>query len=234
MKSCFSIFSILSATAQQGEALLWSSWLQKHPETELISEDRHAAAIAPWDDPDMKSVWDRHAADTYYLYWEQYLYWTAQGWTTDQSVCPSGAEAEAAGVVNDDTQTHTEDRRNECRPTEGEDKGPHHDTEGLSHVFGQSCTLEAGLTHTQSERELCGSDEPSDGGNERKRPASSSQQSTVQHAGKRGKRSESSFKVRVSVFMQHFIVSYIHLIISDIIFYCYFMKKKQYFPFNIP
>lgn len=186
-----SSFSILSAEAQQGEALLWSSWLEKHPETELLSADRPTAAITPWDDPDTKAVWDKHAADTYYSYWEQYSYWAAQGWTTDQSVCPSGGEAAAAaaGVVNEDTQTPSEDRRDgwggdESRLTEEEVKGSHRDAEGLSDVFGQSCTLEAGQIHRQSEGELCGSDEPSDGGNERKRPATSSQQSTVQHAGK--------------------------------------------------
>lgn len=173
------MFFILSVEAQQGEALLWSNWLEKHPESELLPADRPAAAIAPWDDPDTKAVWDKHAADTYYSYWEQYSYWAAQGWTTDQSVCPSGGEA-AAGVVNKDAQTHSEDRR-----LIEEVKGHHDDAEGLSDVFGQSCTLEeGGDSHTQSEGELCGSDEPSDGGNERKRPASSSQQSTVQHAGK--------------------------------------------------
>lgn len=196
IKSCFCIFSTssVSAEAQQGEALLWSSWLEKHPEPELLSADVPATVIAPWEDPHMKADWDKHAADTYYSYWEQYSYWAAQGWTPDQSICLSGEAA--TGVMDGDTEKHLEkrkDRQGEAESQRGEEeaKAPHRDAEVLCNVFGQSCILEASgdsvadsQIQTQSEGELCGSDEPTDGGNERKRPGTSSQQNTAQHAGK--------------------------------------------------
>ncbi|XP_077472373.1 trimethylguanosine synthase isoform X2 [Stigmatopora argus] len=67
--------------AQQGEALLWKSWVEKH------ADDLHDSQCvnAPWDDPDTKAAWDQHAADMYYYFWEQYSYWAAQGWTIDSS-----------------------------------------------------------------------------------------------------------------------------------------------------
>ncbi|XP_026231051.1 trimethylguanosine synthase [Anabas testudineus] len=176
--------------AQQGEALLWGSWLEKHPETELLSADDPTTVTAPWDDPDRKALWDKHAADTYYSYWEQYSYWAAQGWTTGQSVCPSGEEAAAAGLMDRDTETHSNEGRNqhggaESQQREEEVKAPPCDAEVLIDAFGQSCTLEAvgdSHIHTQSEGEQCGSNEPSDGGNERKRSAAYSQRNTAQHA----------------------------------------------------
>ncbi|XP_061925683.1 trimethylguanosine synthase-like [Entelurus aequoreus] len=62
--------------AQQGEGLLWSSWQDKHGSSE-------GSQVAPWDHPSTKTTWDQHATDTYYLYWEQYSYWAAQGWTCE-------------------------------------------------------------------------------------------------------------------------------------------------------
>ncbi|CAL8317473.1 unnamed protein product [Gadus morhua 'NCC'] len=57
--------------AQQGQALLWQGWLEKHPDT----------VSPPWDDGDTRAAWDQHAAEAYYGYWDQYTYWAAQGWT---------------------------------------------------------------------------------------------------------------------------------------------------------
>ncbi|XP_037644358.1 trimethylguanosine synthase [Sebastes umbrosus] len=181
--------------AQQGEALLWSSWLEKHPETDP------GTVTAPWDDPDSKAEWDKHAAETYYYYWEQYSYWSAQGWTTDQSACngDAGGGAAAAGGMDRGLETHPEEQRDgqtgaesQQREEEEEEVSLHDDVEVLNDLFGQSCTVEAGGTsdrqrvsvadiREQSETELCGSDEPSDGGNDRKRPAASSQQNTAGH-----------------------------------------------------
>lgn len=59
--------------------------MEKHPEHDLPSAGDPGAMSAPWDNPDTKALWDEHAADTYYYYWEQYSYWAAKGWTTDQS-----------------------------------------------------------------------------------------------------------------------------------------------------
>ncbi|XP_035490132.2 trimethylguanosine synthase [Scophthalmus maximus] len=186
--------------AQQGESLLWSSWLEKHPETELLSAEEPGTVTAPWDDPETRAVWDKHAADTYYSYWEQYSYWTAEGWTTDQSVC-SGITGgvEAAGVM-DSAELQDGENGAESQQREEEVKALHEDVEVLKDLLGQKCTLEAAgssvtdsKTHgecesgtdikEQSEDQLCGSDDPSDGGNDRKRPAqkSSSQQDTAKH-----------------------------------------------------
>ncbi|XP_062413589.1 trimethylguanosine synthase [Pungitius pungitius] len=134
--------------AQQGEALLWSSWLEKHPQT---------------DPGTLAAEWDKHAAETYYSYWEQYSYWSALGWTTDQSVCeenPDGEEAAAVGGV-------CRDKDKDC-------------AEDLNRLLGLKCTLEASVGESQT---LCGSDPPSDGGNDRKRAAASSQQSPAQCTG---------------------------------------------------
>ncbi|XP_028987297.1 trimethylguanosine synthase isoform X2 [Betta splendens] len=170
--------------AQQGEGLLWSSWLEKHPEPE---PDVPKAATAPWDDPHMKADWDKHAADTYYSYWQQYSYWASQGWTTDQCASPSGGE----GAAEDrDTATHTQNVEDGQSGAEdllraGDLDAGHLDAGVLCNEFELSCTLEAhedSQKQTQAQGELCGSDDPSDGGNMRKRPASTSQQNTAQQA----------------------------------------------------
>ncbi|KAK5859393.1 hypothetical protein PBY51_020951 [Eleginops maclovinus] len=176
--------------AQQGEALLWSSWLEKLPETDP------GLGTAPWEDPHTKAAWDTHAAETYYSYWEQYSYWAAQGWTTEQSACEgdTGGDA-AAGLVGG---TETEERRDGQTENRQRDEALRDDAEGLKDLFAQSCTIAAGVrsasdseTDTQcvsvcdlrqqSEREPCISDRPSDGGSDHRRhAASSSQGNTVQ------------------------------------------------------
>nr|XP_046264693.1 trimethylguanosine synthase isoform X2 [Scatophagus argus] len=174
--------------AQQGESLLWNSWLEKHPETDSLSAEDPGALTAFWDDPDTKSAWDKHAVETYYSYWEQYTYWTAQGWTIEPSVCNgnAGGEAAAAGLMDRGTETHPDEWR-DGRPGE-EVKPCHDDTEFLNDLFGQNCTLETGtcsVTDSQIDKhcvkdtdvsECCGSDDPLYDGNDRKRPATSSQQ----------------------------------------------------------
>ncbi|KAK1879371.1 Trimethylguanosine synthase [Dissostichus eleginoides] len=147
--------------AEQGEALLWSSWLEKLPETDPGS------GTAPWDDPHSKAAWDTHAAETYYSYWDQFSYWAAQGWSAEQP---------------------TEDQQRA-----EEEEALRDDAEGLKDLFAHSCTL--GLRSVsdsetecvsvcdirqQSERELCVSDRPSDGGSDHRRHAASSQGHTAQ------------------------------------------------------
>ncbi|XP_029310133.1 trimethylguanosine synthase [Cottoperca gobio] len=166
--------------AQQGEALLWSSWLEKHPDTD------QGAVTALWEDPHTKDVWDQHATETYYSYWEQYSYWSAQGWTADQSVCNgnTGGEA-AAGEVGGGIETDPEEWRDgqtgsESQQSAEEVKALHDDVEVLNDEFGQSCTLEAG-GRSVSDSEPHTQQQPSDGGNGHKRPASSSQLNTAEH-----------------------------------------------------
>ncbi|KAL6104747.1 tgs1 [Pungitius sinensis] len=165
--------------AQQGEALLWSSWLEKHPETDP------GTLTAEWDEPDPKAAWDKHAAETYYSYWEQYSYWSALGWTSDQSVCKENPDGEAAaavgGVCRDKDKNCAIQRYGrtvaESRPA---DQGG---AEDLNHLLGLKCTLEAGGGSAGDSQTLCGSDPPSDGGNDRKRAAAPSQQSPAQSTG---------------------------------------------------
>ncbi|XP_067836144.1 trimethylguanosine synthase isoform X2 [Heptranchias perlo] len=61
---------------QNGEGLVWENWLGKHPEW---SED----APAPWNCPDTKDQWQQFYTEQYWLYYEQFQYWVAQGWTVD-------------------------------------------------------------------------------------------------------------------------------------------------------
>ncbi|XP_071347536.1 trimethylguanosine synthase [Trachinotus anak] len=149
--------------AQQGEALLWSSWVEKHPEAELLSAGDPGAAVAPWDNSETKALWDKHTADTYYYYWEQYSYWAAQGWTADQSVCTGGEAAAEVRDTETDGQTGAEG------------------VKALRVLFGQRCSLESAGSCVKERVELRGSDDPSDGGDDRKRPAASSQQDTATH-----------------------------------------------------
>lgn len=117
-------------------------------------------ASAPWDD--CKLEWDKHVAETYYSYWEQYTYWVGQGWTVDSS----------ASTVN--SQTNPEERRDgvECQV-----EAPQDGVEPLNCLFSENCTVEP-----RENRGVCGS-APRDGGKNCERPASSSQHNIPQQSG---------------------------------------------------
>lgn len=181
--------SCASPAAQQGEALLWSSWLEKHPQT----AEGPGSVTAPWDDPDTKALWDEHSTETYYSYWEQYSYWAAQGWSVDQSVCNGNTaeEAVAVGVMGRDIETQSEEwlhgqTRAESQQSE-EVQTLHDGVEVVNDQFGQKCTLETGgstVTDSETDKQcVTVADDPSDGGTDRKRPAASSQPNTAEHAG---------------------------------------------------
>lgn len=167
---------------KQGEALLWSSWLEKHPEYELLSAEDPGTVIAPWDNPDTKALWDKHATETYCSYWEQYSYWAGQGWTFEQFACNEdpGSE-EAVGVVDRGVKSHSEEQT----PTKADDQPKEGDAEVLNNLFGQSLPIEVDGTcvpasvMVQSEGVFCSSDEASDDGNSHKRPAGSTQHNTT-------------------------------------------------------
>ncbi|XP_063058621.1 trimethylguanosine synthase isoform X2 [Engraulis encrasicolus] len=72
--------------AQQGESLLWSSWLEKHPGSE---EDSGTPAMGPWDCPETFEEWEQHTSQTYLYYWEQFCYWASQGWTMEEEASPA-------------------------------------------------------------------------------------------------------------------------------------------------
>ncbi|XP_077392398.1 trimethylguanosine synthase isoform X2 [Festucalex cinctus] len=171
--------------AQQGETLLWNSWVEKHADELRSSEGSHCV-IAPWDDPNTKAAWDQHAAETYYYYWEQYSYWAAQGWTTDVSCEKNTWEETTEEGMDGGIGTHSEEWLDEKTGGQG-------GVEVLNDLLVKNCTLEAGgsistdcgtttqcSNITKKPAEDCIS-EPCDAGNHGKRSDVSSQQNGTQH-----------------------------------------------------
>ncbi|XP_048142807.1 trimethylguanosine synthase isoform X1 [Corvus hawaiiensis] len=81
--------------SEYGEGLLWQSWLKKHQE---VSLSEGITASEPWNSPDTKEEWDQHYSELYWYYWEQFQYWTSQGWTTESS---HGDKVEVNGVTQE-------------------------------------------------------------------------------------------------------------------------------------
>ncbi|NXW79256.1 TGS1 synthase, partial [Hirundo rustica] len=80
---------------EYGEGLLWQSWLEKHQE---VSSSEGITASEPWNSPDTKEEWEQHYSELYWYYWEQFQYWTSQGWTTESS---PGDKVEVNGVTQE-------------------------------------------------------------------------------------------------------------------------------------
>lgn len=80
---------------EYGEGLLWQSWLEKHQE---VSSSESITASEPWNSPDTKEEWEQHYSELYWYYWEQFQYWTSQGWTTESS---HGDKVEVNGVTQE-------------------------------------------------------------------------------------------------------------------------------------
>ncbi|NXU61589.1 TGS1 synthase, partial [Horornis vulcanius] len=78
---------------EYGEGLLWQSWLEKHQE---VSLSEGITASEPWNSPDTKEEWEQHYSELYWYYWEQFQYWTSQGWTTESL---HGDKVEINGVT---------------------------------------------------------------------------------------------------------------------------------------
>lgn len=185
-------YFLFPSEAQQGEALLWSSWLEKHPETELLSPEDPP----PWDNTQTKAEWDQHAADTYYTYWGQYCYWSAQGWTTDQSVRTGNMDGEAAAGEQDMGSVDLKDGQTEGdSPTQSEDvDSVHKEVENLENQFEVKCTVNtdqccltqcvgtSAVTEQLNGHIGC-SGRPHGDENDRKRPGGSTEQKTVKHTG---------------------------------------------------
>lgn len=186
----------MSPVAQQGEALLWNTWKEKYPKTAVLSVENSATVTAPWKDLNTKAVWDQHVTETYYYYQEQYTYWAAQGWTTDQSFSKENTDGEAAasmllieegiGVCLNKWRDGAENQQREEYQTVLNDT--------LSDHFVNSCTIEVNgssvtvlkrqCLSATIDRENCYSDDPHDGGTDCKRPTTSSHQSMVERTGK--------------------------------------------------
>ncbi|XP_061304448.1 trimethylguanosine synthase isoform X1 [Pezoporus flaviventris] len=118
--------------SEYGEGLLWQSWLEKHQE---ISLSETTTASEPWNSPDTREEWERHYSELYWYYWEQFHYWTSQGWTTESL---HGDSVKADGITQ---QTVTD----LISP-------------GTEHI--EVLTLELSTSDTRSEETLPSSAEP--------------------------------------------------------------------------
>ena len=172
--------------AQQGSSLLWQTWLETHPQ---YCSDQEGAL---WDCPDSSNEWELHYIQTYERYWEEYRYWTSQGWTM--------AEAqEGAGPALVDTPS-----ADNGDPVIG---GAQRAEEEVADLIGQLSLKSLagreviGSQIGRDEDPCCLGDEPCDGGN-RKRTSSSRGSS-----GPAGKRTRPSgiLKRHLSVFICIFV-----------------------------
>ncbi|KAM9643437.1 trimethylguanosine synthase [Morphnus guianensis] len=81
--------------SEYGEGLLWQSWREKHQG--LLSSEATTAS-EPWNNADTREEWEQHYSELYWYYWEEFQYWTSQGWTTESS---HGDNVEANGVTQE-------------------------------------------------------------------------------------------------------------------------------------
>ncbi|XP_010889672.2 trimethylguanosine synthase [Esox lucius] len=155
--------------SQQGEGLLWQGWLEKHPQSSSHPVE------PPWDCPDTRKAWEQHSRDTYLYYWEQFSYWSAQGWTAE---CTSSASFET-GESGHAGETEGGDLLQspclEARESEA-------CTSDVVDLLGQISLLSGGAgsrdLNGQQPGHVYGNDpEPCDGGN-RKRASSSNTKCT--------------------------------------------------------
>ncbi|KAM3865650.1 trimethylguanosine synthase [Diretmus argenteus] len=181
--------------AQQGEALLWHGWLEKHAATQRPSTEE--LVTTPWDNPDTRATWEQHATETYYYYWEQYAYWAGQGWTADQSEASTHDWFDGAiGVEKNQQEGEKEGVTPSCSTVEvsddliGQNCNVEVDTSNLvDHIDQMSLVSEAaGQCNVREQQEdyVCGTDEPCDGGNNRKRASSSTHSTTENKDSKQG------------------------------------------------
>ncbi|XP_027876699.1 trimethylguanosine synthase isoform X2 [Xiphophorus couchianus] len=174
---------------KNGQDLLWNSWLENHPDTSAPSGDHLGAVTAPWNNPDTKALWDQLAAETYYLYWERFSYWTLLGWTTEPQMCNSNTsdEVETDALIQSEEQSEGE--------TGAGSREEENEVVIMSNLLRENCIVEQSRSCAvdletsrflffradvgkQSDEEIyCG--EPSDAGDDQKEPAGRSQDSSA-------------------------------------------------------
>ncbi|XP_061851165.1 trimethylguanosine synthase isoform X2 [Colius striatus] len=179
--------------SEYGEGLLWQSWLEKHQED---SSSEVTTTSEPWNSPDSREEWEQHYSQLYWYYWEQFQYWTNQGWTTESShsdmVDANGVTQEMGSLGKMDLVSpgteHGEALSLELSPTNTRSEETHPSSaESHSEIISGMCNLNLNLEEVeqssatltvshQSPQECSSSDsesqeEPCDGGT-RKRDAS--------------------------------------------------------------
>lgn len=141
----------LSYWQQNGEGLLWQSWLEKQPNISSSSTQDFSHSEANWDE---------HYQQTYQYYWEQFHYWAAQGWIVDKTYSTTAASEEYQGSPGE-----TEALENQ---TEERSKAD------VTHLISSLSLLTEEVDRENGDQQslVCNcADEPCDGGN-RKRPSS--------------------------------------------------------------
>uniref|UniRef100_A0A8C5TAG0 Trimethylguanosine synthase n=1 Tax=Malurus cyaneus samueli TaxID=2593467 RepID=A0A8C5TAG0_9PASS len=182
--------------SEYGEGLLWQSWLEKH---RVVSLSEAIANSEPWNSPDTKEEWEQHYSELYWYYWEQFQYWTSQGWTTESS---HGDKVEVNGVTEETGllgemglvspgSEHSEELSLELSPSNTRSEGAEPHSEIISGICNLNLNLgeveqsSAALTvaHEDLEEHISSDSgswkEPCDGGS-RKRRASCGNKSVNQ------------------------------------------------------
>ncbi|XP_038157554.1 trimethylguanosine synthase isoform X2 [Cyprinodon tularosa] len=152
--------------AENGAELLWSFWLEKHPDSIL------ASVSDPWNHPGQKALWEQHATETYYSYWESFSYWSALGWTAGED---AHTDAQTAPQTEPQTGPQTEPQ---TEPQSGPQSGPQTGgrVEVLTDLFRGRCSIEDSRS-CEAELE---EEEPSDGGPDQTEPPGTSQENPAQ------------------------------------------------------
>lgn len=158
--------------------------MEKHPE---------ADAQDLLEEPDTKVMWEKHFEETYYSYWEQYVYWAAQGWTVEH--LPSGeACSQASDPMDENTEMCSEGRSDGIESVEKvRSNGLSQDIEVLGGLLEQNCSVEdaqdSAVEPGSHSKDVvlaidCCTGGTQDSGNECNTPAVSSQSDRVEHKGK--------------------------------------------------
>ncbi|XP_073440084.1 LOW QUALITY PROTEIN: trimethylguanosine synthase [Dendrobates tinctorius] len=90
---------------QYGQGLLCQGWITKHKEMAISGED---CSNEPWNCSTTKEEWAEHYNESYWRYYEQFQYWTQQGWTFDElQDCDGKDTVEAQAAANLQLTGHT-------------------------------------------------------------------------------------------------------------------------------
>ncbi|XP_018121941.1 trimethylguanosine synthase 1 L homeolog isoform X1 [Xenopus laevis] len=92
-----------------GQGLLWQHWIEKHPELSLSGEH---CSLEPWSSADTKDEWDECYNECYWNYFQQFQYWTDQGWTFDTPNVSKNSDAQSRSA--DENSPRISDGDSDC------------------------------------------------------------------------------------------------------------------------